>query len=175
MTQRTGSWISLRSIQATTRMTRVRLGQLSAAVWLTVRLGVWLCGLPLRLRRHSLPALLEHLTRTCGCSTPSNPAELDHMVRVVVWLCQRRPFRGPWFPRACLRQALALYYILTRRGYPVAIHFGVARDGAELQGHSWVTVAGQMVAERAPSDTFRSIYSYSCMCNQGGPHGKGQH
>jgi hypothetical protein len=143
--------------------------------WSVLRLSVWLCGLPLRLRRSPLPALLHRLTPAIGRPTNGNATELDCTVRLVVWLCHRRPFRGPLFPRACLRQALALYYTLTRKGYPVAIHFGVHKDGEALHGHSWVTVAGQVIGERAPSDTFRSIYSYSCMRSQGGPYGEGQH
>jgi Transglutaminase-like superfamily len=78
----------------------------------------------------------------------------------VVQLCQARLFRLPLFPRPCLRQALALYYVLTRMDYPVAIHFGVCKTGEELHGHSWVTFQGKLVAERTRIDIFTIVYSY---------------
>jgi hypothetical protein len=82
------------------------------------------------------------------------------MVALVRQLCHLRPFRGPFFPMACLRQALALYYVLTRMGYPVTIHFGVAKTGEALDGHSWVTIQGQPVAERLQPERWQTVYSY---------------
>ena len=81
-------------------------------------------------------------------------------VATVVRLCQARLFRLPLFPRSCLRQALALYYVLTRMGYPVVIHFGVRKEGGELHGHSWVTCQGTPVAERTRTDLFTIVYAY---------------
>jgi hypothetical protein len=85
---------------------------------------------------------------------------MDDAVATVVQLCQARLFRLPLFPRSCLRQALALYYVLTRLGYPVAIHFGVRKEREELHGHSWVTCQGTPVAERTPTALFTIVYSY---------------
>jgi hypothetical protein len=82
------------------------------------------------------------------------------MVALVVQMCQRWPLPGASFPRACLRQALTLYYVFTRLGYPVTLHFGVAKVGEALDGHSWVTVAGQPVAERRPLEPWRIVYTY---------------
>jgi hypothetical protein len=79
----------------------------------------------------------------------------------VARLCRRRFFRRPPFPRACLRQALALYYVLTRLGYAVEIHFGIQKAVEVLHGHSWVTVQGEQMAEHAPLDVFSIIYSYA--------------
>jgi hypothetical protein len=126
--------------------------------WLRIRVGLWLCGLPLRLRAYSLPSLLHRLTlahRTRDCRL-----EMDAAVATVVRLCQARLFRFPLFPRSCLRQALALYYVLTRLGYPVVVHFGVRKEGEELHGHSWVTYQGTPVAERTRTDLFTIVYSY---------------
>jgi hypothetical protein len=126
--------------------------------WWAIRVGLWLCGLPLRLRVYPLQTLLRRLTPSRR--TPSRQIDRDQVVRTVVRLCQWRPFRFPIFPRACLRQALALYYVLTRLGYPVEIHFGVRKAGEELHGHSWVTVQGEPVAERMHTDLFTIVYSY---------------
>jgi hypothetical protein len=125
-----------------------------------IRLGVWLCGLPLALRLSTLPSLLQRLTPGGSPPTRQRDGAMDRVVQWVVWLCHRRPFRLQLFPRACLRQALALYATLTRMGYPVAIHIGVRQAEGRLYGHSWVTVHGQPVAERTRTDVFHIIYTY---------------
>jgi Transglutaminase-like superfamily len=131
-----------------------------AQLWLAVRLGVWLAALPIRLRRHTLPELLARLTPRYARTQRPGARERDMVVRVVVHLCRWRLFRGPLFPQTCLRQALALYHILSRLGYPVAIHIGVYKTGEALRGHSWVTVDGRPVAESTRTDLFHPIYSY---------------
>jgi hypothetical protein len=64
----------------------------------------------------------------------------------------------PRFPRACLRQSLALYSTLTRLGYPVTIRFGVHKAGEALHGQSRVTVQGTSVVEATPVDVFYLAY-----------------
>jgi hypothetical protein len=49
---------------------------------------------------------------------------------------------------------------LTRLGYLVTFHFGVAKVGEVLDGHSWVTVEGQPVAERLPLEHWQIVYAY---------------
>jgi transglutaminase superfamily protein len=134
----------------------LRLWQL----WWAVRVGIWLCGLPLRLRLYSLPSLLQRLTPRRGRQPPLPLRELEPLVVLMVQLCHLQLFRRSYFPRACLRQALTLYYVLTRLGYPVTLHFGVSKVGEALDGHSWVTVAGQPVAERLPLEQWRIVYAY---------------
>ncbi|HEY7496232.1 MAG TPA: lasso peptide biosynthesis B2 protein [Candidatus Tectomicrobia bacterium] len=129
-------------------------------VWLAIRLGVWLLGLPVRLRRYPLPVLLERLAAVGEQQAGGSPQDLERVVRLVVRVCRLRCFRLRLFPRACLRQALALYYILTRMGYAVTIHFGVHKVGEELRGHSWVTIQGTPVAESTPAGVFHCVYAY---------------
>jgi hypothetical protein len=139
------------------RRSRVlRLWQL----WWAVRVGIWFCGLPVRLRLYSLPGLLQRLTPARGRQQLCSSRELESLVAIVGQLGERRPFRGAVFPRACLRQALALYYVCTRLGHPVTIHFGVAKVGETLEGHSWVTIEGQVVADRTWTDLFQVVYAY---------------
>jgi hypothetical protein len=142
---------------ATRRVGRTRCGH----VWIALRLSVWFLALPLRLRRYSLPELLKCLTPVQGQRLWSRPPDMDRLVRMVVWVSHRRLFRLPGFPRACLRQSLALYYVLTRLGYPVTIHFGIQKAGETLRGHSWVTVQGTPVAELRPPKDFRQVYAYA--------------
>jgi hypothetical protein len=140
-------------------------------VWWAVRLGLWLCGLPLLLRLYSLPTLLHRLTPAGGHWTRPAPVEMERIVRLVVRLCHLRLFRLPLFPRTCLRQALTLYVVLTRLGYPVQIHFGVQKTGETLHGHSWVTVQGQPVAERLQPTCFSIVYSYPPVAAPGATRG----
>jgi hypothetical protein len=79
---------------------------------------------------------------------------------MTVLLCHLRVFRLPRFPRACLRQSMALYRVLTRRGYPVEIHFGIHKDRDVLQGHSWVTLDGRSIADGTQTEAFKRVYSY---------------
>jgi Transglutaminase-like superfamily len=132
-----------------------------------VRLGLWLGILPLRLRRYTLPTLLQRLTPERSRPPRCRPIEMGRMVRFVVWLCQRRCFRIRLFPKACLRQTLALYYVLTRLGYPVVMHFGILKKGGVLIGHSWVTLTGQPVAEDMHTQIFQIVYSYPTVASRG--------
>jgi Transglutaminase-like superfamily len=133
-----------------------------AQLWLAVRLGAWLTVLPIRLRRHSLPKLLQRLTPRRPRVERSSPRERDAVVRLVMRLCRWRCFRGRLFPRLCVRQSLALYYVLAWIGEPVVLHVGVSKKGDTLRGHSWVTVEGVPLGEpRRPEETFQAIYACS--------------
>jgi hypothetical protein len=134
----------------------LRLSQL----WWAVRVGVWLCALPIRWRVHSLSQLLQRLTPAPGHAPRCGRLELHQTVRIVRRICRLRLFHGPLFPQACLRQALTLYHILTRLGYPVVIHFGAYKAGEALRGHSWVTIDGTPVAERFPPEALQAIYAF---------------
>jgi hypothetical protein len=87
-------------------------GDLLRLLVLTVQVSVWLCGLPLRLRRHPLPSLLARLTPAEAQLPSSSASDMHRLVQHIVWLCRLPLFRAPLFPRACLRQSLALYYAL---------------------------------------------------------------
>ncbi len=86
--------------------------------------------------------------------------DVDRVVAVIARLCQLRFFRHRFFPRACLRQSLVLYRMLNRMGYPARIHFGVQKNGSVFEGHSWVTLNGKPLGERAPQAKFATVYSH---------------
>jgi hypothetical protein len=85
---------------------------------------------------------------------------LDEAVRIVRRLSRRRAFTVSPGGGPCLRQALALYFVLAREGHPARIHLGVRKDGAKLLAHSWVTLAGKPVGERGRPDAFTEIFTY---------------
>jgi hypothetical protein len=134
----------------------------SAQLWLAMRLSAWLAVLPIRLRLHTLPELLERLTPRYPRAQRSSPQKREMAVRIAARLCRLRCFRGRLFPRLCVRQSLTLYYVLAHLGEPVVLHIGVAKNGETLRGHSWVTVEGAPVAERRrPEEAFQTIYAFS--------------
>jgi hypothetical protein len=127
-------------------------------VSLALSVALWLFRLPIIVRIYSIPGLLERLTRTARSHGKQSP--LKEMVPIVTRICYLRLFGSRVFPRACLRQSLALYRVLTRMGYPVEIHFGVRKPGDDLLGHSWVTIEGKHVADRTRMEVFKAVYSY---------------
>jgi hypothetical protein len=131
---------------------------LSKAV-LALHVVSWLFRLPILLRIHTVPVLLERLapSEDGGTGTRMN---LDDAVGIVTRACNLRLFRSRLFPKHCLRQSLALYRTLRRMGYPVQIHFGVIKDEGDFRGHSWVTIGGEAVADTARSGVFKAVYSY---------------
>jgi hypothetical protein len=131
---------------------------------LTLDVLFGLLSLPALLRVHTIPTLLEHLTaRKKQQACPA--ANLNDAVGIVTRICNLRVFRPRSFPKLCLRQSLTLYRTLSQMGYPVQIHFGVINDENGFQGHSWVTVEGETVADTARSGIFKVVYSYSS-CRQ---------
>ncbi len=129
-------------------------------LWWVVQAACWLCRVSILLRWRPLPVLLAHLIPAPRRRPGRHPLALDDAVRLVVWLCRQRCFRGPPFPRACLRQALTLAYVLPRLGYAVELHFGIRKERDALYGHSWVTVQGHPVAESSRTAAFHVVYSY---------------
>ena len=158
-------------------------------VTLALSVALWLFRLPIIVRIYSIPGFLEGLTRTPRSHRKQSP--LKEAVPIVTRICYLRLFGARVFPRACLRQSLALYRVLTRMGYPVEIHFGVRKPGDDLLGHSWVTIEGKPVADRTRMDVFKAVYSYpsvsrpsnsratslllqALLSTRGGSHGEGK-
>jgi len=142
--------------------------------WLAARVGLFLCSLPLRVRRQPLPLLLERLASSGGRAIAGRAMEPGRLVQIVRRVCLLRVFSLPVFPKLCLRQSLALFRFLSRIEHPVEIHFGVRKDGRELGGHSWVVLHGRTLGEREPADEFRTIYSYAASLGRAGLPGIGE-
>ena len=54
---------------------------------------------------------------------------------------------GP-YRATCLRQSLALWWLLRRRGIPAELRIGVHKDEGELQAHAWVDYKDKPVNDR---------------------------
>ncbi len=148
----------------------------SIVKWLATspREAFWLTGvalraalLPVRMRRRSLPELLEAMT-------PRRPAasrvpEPERMVRLTDRLLRRRI--GPLRPN-CLERSLLLYRELRRAGEPVEFCLGVRRrrpgereervGQGDLHGHAWLAVGGEPVYEVSPNvaAVYRETYRH---------------
>ena len=142
--------------------------------WLAARVGLFLCSLPLRVRRQPLPLLLERLASSGGLPVAGRALEPGRVAQIVRRVCRLGIFGLPVFPKLCLRQSLALFRFLSRMGHPVEIHFGVRKDGGVLGGHSWVVVHGRTLGEREPADEFRTIYSHATLSSRSAVPGIGE-
>ncbi len=49
----------------------------------------------------------------------------------------------------CLRQSLALWWLLRRNGITAELRIGVGREAGKIRGHAWVEVGGQVFNDRA--------------------------
>jgi len=127
---------------------------------LAARVCAWLCWLPVRLHHQSLPALLGRMTTTGANGQRGAAVGLVPTIRIVRRVCRLRLFDAPMLPRACLREALALYHILTSHGHPVRFHIGVRKSGATFIAHSWVTIAGEPLVHGSRLEAFTPVYSY---------------
>jgi hypothetical protein len=120
---------------------------------------LWLLWLPVILRIQTISILLKRLRRS-EAYVKKTPMELREAIGIVTRVCNLSIFRSQIFPQLCLRQSLTLYRTLSRMGYPVVIHFGVRKDDKNFQGHSWVTIHGESVADTVPDGHFKVVYSY---------------
>ena len=71
----------------------------------------------------------------------------------------RRIARHAPFSAICLPQAMALQWMLRRRGVASRLIFGARRkaEGAELDFHAWLTVGGKCVIGGGEIETFAAL------------------
>ena len=55
---------------------------------------------------------------------------------------------GP-YNATCLRQSLALWWLLCRRGLAAELRIGVAKEGEQVRAHAWVELRGCVINDRA--------------------------
>ncbi len=75
---------------------------------------------------------------------PGEPTEIEQRKKIerVRWaigaVARRVPYRA-----MCIEQAFAAQWMLTRRGVPAVIHYGVATREGALAAHAWV-ISGEI-------------------------------
>ncbi|MCP3956977.1 MAG: lasso peptide biosynthesis B2 protein [bacterium] len=126
-------------------------------VWLLLRITGILLILPPLLRWFSLPRVMKLLDPGLGAASGrgSSPSRM-------IQLTQRLLDQNIGvFRDTCLKRSLVLFRLLRRAGHPAVIRFGVAKDGEDVTGHSWLEQSGELIAEKSdPYESFAVIYSY---------------
>lgn len=96
------------------------------------------------LRLLGLKRTRELLARLAPTATSPDPAddlsasgEAERIARLVTIAAHHGPYRA-----TCLRQSLALWWLLRRRGMPAELSIGVRKAGGDLEAHAWVEHAG---------------------------------
>jgi hypothetical protein len=77
--------------------------------------------------------------------TPTSESEASSQVEHAERIAQLASIVGSHGPyrATCLRQSLAVWWLLRRRDIPAEIRIGVRKDGGEFLAHAWVELAGQ--------------------------------
>ena len=83
----------------------------------------------------------------------AHPESANRIARLVAIAAYHGPYRA-----TCLRQSLALWWLLRRRGIPAELRIGVRKDDGELQAHAWVEHDGQALND-AQNATAYSAFS----------------
>ncbi|MGE5154676.1 MAG: lasso peptide biosynthesis B2 protein [Bdellovibrio bacteriovorus] len=68
---------------------------------------------------------------------PETHRKAQRLARLVAIAAHHGPYRV-----TCLRQSLALWWLLRRRGIPAELRIGVRKEAGELQAHAWVESEG---------------------------------
>lgn len=125
---------------------------------LLFRMALLVLVLPLLLKLLSLPALLRLLDPGVRSRPTSDPAQLERRILLARRLLSRQ--HGP-FRQSCLRRSIVLLRHLRGCGFPVTILFGISKPGGNLDGHAWLELDGQPIAEtNGPQARYRVIYRY---------------
>ena len=116
------------------RLRRIRRAIFDALpVVVAVRLALWL--LPFPATRRYVASI-----RPRSISVAGDPATVSNLVRAVRASSRLVPHA------TCLTQAIALHYLLARRGRQGRIHIGVRRRASGgFESHAWVELDGEVV------------------------------
>ena len=128
------AWRQWRALPARERRELLWLAVLQPAISLALRLRGYR-RMHDWLERHSRPAN-PHTATTDELADAQRTAELAAIAGR----------RGP-VATTCLRQALAIYWVLRRRGLQPQVRFGVDRIGATPDMHAWVELEGVPLAQ----------------------------
>ena len=104
-----------------------------------------------------MPDLVRRFDASARSGGTPRPDDLAH----VVWLTKAVLFRL-YRTDFCMKQSLVLFGLLSERGLPVQIVFGVKKEAGELKGHAWVELDGAPVGENVdPRTAYAPAYTYT--------------
>ena len=95
-------------------------------------------------RTRDLLARFAHSSEAPLAAEGAAMADTAHRIaRLVGIAANHGPYRA-----TCLRQSLALWWLLRRRGIPAELRIGVRKEGGALEAHGWVEHQGQALDDR---------------------------
>lgn len=116
-------------------------------VILSLHIGLFIWLLPRRLRKQSLPRLLDTIRTAPRPAATDIATDVEQIIRL----------RTPWLRRhrfgshnTCYVRALCLYRFLDPGEHNMRIHLVVEpprAPGERMRGHAWVTVDNQIIEE----------------------------
>jgi hypothetical protein len=123
------------------------------------RTSGWLAGAEVTLLMAALPMALRLIPwRRLARFALSNCARAD-VAEHLRWV-ERVAARSGWRAwSGCLPRALLRCRYLRALGVPAVLHVGLRRRAMRWEGHAWVTVEGELYAERPPADPFVAMWS----------------
>jgi hypothetical protein len=120
------------------------LGRFTAADWGLLWQAWWLLlFFDLSLRARSLRWLQEHISFAPRQSfSPVSQSEMIARVARLTGVAARHHL----YPMTCLRRALAMQWLLARRGVTARLCFGARREAhflSAIEAHAWLEAGGQ--------------------------------
>ena len=125
--------------------------------WMLLKLLVLLPAIGAALRLLDFHATFGLIARSvpeaearAGCGEECPGEDIAHRIgRLVSIAANHGPYRA-----TCLRQSLALWWLLRRRRIPAELRIGVRKDNAGLRAHAWVELDGRALND--PSGVCRT-------------------
>jgi hypothetical protein len=78
----------------------------------------------------------------------------------VRWSIEVATRRLPWNP-VCIQRALAMQWMLRRRGIDASLHYGLANEsGSRLKAHVWVEASGERVIGGEDANEFVRVATF---------------
>jgi hypothetical protein len=129
--------ITRRARQLAPNERRMAIEALTALAW--ARLLFLILPFPVAMARFGLRLKIgEQLTTQTILTTQTMTSASATAVTQAIARAIGRSSRVAPFRAVCLQQALAAAWMLRRRGLPVEVHFGVAKNtGKPLSAHAW--------------------------------------
>ncbi len=137
----------LRKLSRLTWAERLCLGQAWGLLW---ALDIALLVVPFR-------SVLNFLQQVPP-STIRLPLAAETDAPRLAWLVECAAVAGP-AGGPCLRQSLALLYMLRRRGQETHLRIGVMREGGLFKAHAWLDWNGQVLLGQSGFEQYEPLYS----------------
>jgi hypothetical protein len=120
--------------------------RLSPTDWLYfIQAWVWLLFFDLGLRTRPFPILQAFASRVGSHAAP--PPEQPNDLILALKTAVDHARYNHLYPMTCLRRALTLQKMLSRRGLAAELKIGVRKQAGQLSAHAWLEYQGKPLGE----------------------------